>query len=281
MFSSINNINRNYINSNVITITTISKSKKIFEYKSNIEIDGWWHTEIKTARELKFYVYLSEIAGYKFEQFSSFSQFLDFIQKITFVRYLKLSGRIINFLNKKNFIVKKNQFRQIKTELNKTRRIRAIKINRLIKNDIDKLKLIVQACKNKLPTDLYKVILKEFVGLEFKGGCFHCKKANRPFDTIISHNSLDCKYIHKHLHCVNCSTSSRICISHTTDKCYNYCSSCRSTRDCCLCDDYYDDEHCEDCGRPNAHCYCGMRSDSDDESRGEYCVYCRSSYCDC
>ena len=294
--TSYNNIAGNNINNNVITYTTTTttttttsttpttpttttKSNKNFEYKSNIEIDGWWHTEIQTARKLKFYVYLAEIAGFKFEQFVSFTHFLDFLRQIT---YLKLSNRIKNCVKKQNMIIKKNQFRLIEAEVNKTRRIRAIKINRLGKDDLNKLRFLVQASKNKLPTIIYQIILKEFVGLEFKSGCAECKKANRPFDIIISHNSHECKFTHKHLHCVNCSTSSFKCINHTTDKCYNYCSRCRTTIDFCSCNDNYNDD-CDDCGRPHSHCVCGFYSESDDESRGDYCDDCGRphSYCRC
>lgn len=300
---SYNNISGNNINNNVITTynitttttptttttttptttpttTTTTKSKKNFEYKSNIEIDGWWHTEIRTSRELKYYINLAEISGCKFEQFVSFTQFLDFLQRTIIGRYLNLSNRIRSLMEKKKIILKKNQFRLIEAEVNKTRRIRSIKINRLGKDDLNKFMLLVQASKNKLPTIIYQIILKEFVGLEFKSGCAQCKKANRPFDIIISHNSHECKFTHKHLHCVNCSTSSFKCINHTTDKCYNYCSTCRTTIDFCSCDDDHNDD-CDDCGRPNTHCVCGFYSESDDdESRGDYCDDCGNPhYC--
>lgn len=299
MFSS-SNINRNNINNNVITTTTtntatttnttttntttstittkknaITKTNKNFEYISNIEIDGWWRSEINTKRKLEYYVSLAEIAGCKLDQFDSFRKFLNFLRQIISERNSNLSYRLNYFLEKKDLIIKKNQFRLIEAEINKTRRIRSIKINRLRKSDDDKLMLLVQATKNKFPTILYQIILKEFLGLEFKSGCVECKKANRQLDIIISHKSSECKFTHKHLHCTHCRASVFKYTNHTTDKCRNFCSSCKSIFYRCHCENNPHNT-CDNCSRPNTHCICDMYTENerDDRDNGYLCEDC-------
>lgn len=248
---------------------TNTNTNKMFEYKSNVEIDGWWHQEFNTVRKLKFYVYLAEIAGCKFEEFTSFIDFNNFVNSIIAGKsHIATSIKFVMY--QKKYIISKNQFRIIEAEVNKTRRIRSKKINKL-PCTYNILKLLVRITKNSLPSVLNKVIIKEFLGLDNFGGCCDCKKAGRSLDTLISHQTEMCKFSNKKLQCINCKHYGEVCISHTTSECsynkdYNY-------------SDY--DDTCDYCGRSN--CTIFHRDDESDyeSERGEFCVYCRTYDCYC
>lgn len=244
----------------------------MFDYKSNVENDGWWHQEFDTFRKLKFYVYLAEIAGCKFEQFTSFIDFDRFVNTFE-LRRSKIYSSIEFVMKAKKYIIAKNQFRLIEKEVNKTRRIRAKKINKL-PTSYNILKLLVKASKNSLPTVLNIVIIKEFLGLDNFIGCINCKKAGRSLDTVISHQTEMCKFNDKSQQCLHCSNFSYICTSHISSKCSHY----EDQR----CYDYLNDI-CDYRGRPN--CTIHNRDDynyDDDDDRGDYgCDCCGKPNCSC
>lgn len=251
------------------TNTTNHKSEKKmhkFIYKDTKEC-GWWYEEIHETL-LKYGKCVVELAGYKFEHYSCLDDFLDHMYKIprvkkwmVYVESILIYGRIYG------------QLKYIKSELNKTRRIRARKYNRLIKTSVDETN-VCNLMWDKLSNeqghkDVCRFIQEDFLGVGTVG-CVHCTKDKKSIDTILSHTTQQCKFQKKELICTICSTETYVCFDHPTSSCPNICKICKGDYGECFCHDGDEDssdtysmfgdqsEHddiCDDCGSRYCHCY--------------------------
>ena len=155
------------------------------------ESNSWWRNE-NIRQQIDFYLCVAEIIGCTFEQFDSLIDFLIFSQQTISKYYYRMTPKDKSYLDRAFKIYESNQFymRPIDTHV-----FMKVKILKRYDNDIKTLDLLVKASDNKLPTVIYSIILKEYVGLRFKKfGCECCQKENRPLDVINSHYSGECRY---------------------------------------------------------------------------------------